>query len=245
MNSENTQPILVEKPSGPRLITPLTWILVGTSIGLMLAALVLPIWLPGLIVSVLGSDPKVFWYLSRATAIVAFVILWFSMAWGLLLTGRLAQFWPNTAVARDLHEFTSLLGLGIGFFHGVILMGDHYIHFSLVQVLLPFSTSAYKPLWVGLGQVTFYLWMILIITHYVRSRIGKRAWRLIHYGSFLAFILAMIHGLMSGSDAQIWWMQLIYWISGASLLFLSIYRIVFTFEQKRQQPIQRIKETSG
>ena len=84
----------------------------------------------------------------------------------------------------------------------------------------------YRPLEVGLGQIGFYLWLILVGTFYIRKQIGTKAWRAIHFASFLMFLFAMVHGITSGTDTSAGWMQMIYWVSGASLVFLTIYRIL-------------------
>ena len=109
--------------------------------GLLLSGIVLPFILPGLISSLLGPEPKVFWYLSRSSAIISYLMLWASMVFGLLLSSRSAKIWPGGFTANDLHQFLSIAGLTAGLFHGLILMGDHYMNISLVQVLLPFATS--------------------------------------------------------------------------------------------------------
>jgi len=59
-------------------------------VGLFLSMVVLPTMLPSLINSMTGSNPKVYWYLSRGTAVVGYLLLCLSMAMGLLMTGKLA-----------------------------------------------------------------------------------------------------------------------------------------------------------
>ncbi|MBI4771872.1 MAG: hypothetical protein HY784_16030 [Chloroflexi bacterium] len=106
------------------------------------------------------------------------------------------------------------------------MIGDHYIHFSPARVLIPFASADYRPLWVGLGQIGFYLMGGVGLSFYVRRRMGARLWRLIHYLSFVVFLLALAHGLMSGTDSPSAWAQNLYWASGGSLLFLTIYRVL-------------------
>ncbi|HEX7973893.1 MAG TPA: hypothetical protein VF498_05755 [Anaerolineales bacterium] len=194
--------------------------------GALLATVVLPAWLPGLAASLFGAAPKAFWFLSRGSAMAAFGLLWLSMALGLLITSKAARLWPGGPAAFDLHEYASLLGMAFGLFHGLILMGDQYIHFTLAQVLVPFASTGYKPLWVGLGQLSFYLWGIVNLSFYVRKQLGNRSWRLVHYASYLTFALALAHGIFSGSDSGAAWAAGIYWIFGGSLLFLLFYRIL-------------------
>ncbi|MCE1254364.1 MAG: hypothetical protein LWX83_12560 [Anaerolineae bacterium] len=237
-NPENEKNVVSEDiPTITTRLNGVLWTLFAASIGIFMAALILPVWLPGLMASISGTEPKVYWFLSRALAISAFIILWLSMAWGLLLSGRLAQLWPGVPAANDLHQFTSWLGLSLGLLHGLLLMADRYIHFTLFQVLVPFSTNNYRPLWVGMGQISFYLWLLIILSFYVRKRTGPKIWRLIHYTSFITFIMVLIHGILSGSDSSVFWAQAVYWFSAISLFFLTVFRIIYTHTQKQQRSV--------
>ncbi len=209
--------------------------LVAVALGAFAAAIVLPNWLPGLSQSLLGSAPKAYWYLSRASATVAYALLWLSMASGLIITNKLARLWPGGPIAFDLHQFTSLMGLAFALFHALILMGDKYINYDLAQVLVPFNSTGYKPVWVGLGQIGFYLLGIVSLSFYVRKRLGNRSWRLIHYLSFLMLVLALLHGIFAGTDSTVLALQVFYWGTGVSLLFLLVYRVLITkFAAKKQ-----------
>jgi predicted ferric reductase len=107
-------------------------------------------------------------------------------------------------------------------------MGDHYMNFSLAQVLVPFASQNYRPTWVGFGQVAFYLWAVIVLSFYIRKKTGKKAWRLIHYVGFACFLAVMVHGIFSGTDTSTAWSHYLYWISGGSVLFLVVYRIIIT-----------------
>jgi predicted ferric reductase len=220
----------------PRPVTDWQTLVIGAVAiiaGTLLSAVALPNFLPGLTASILGNSPKVYWYLSRSSAMVAFILLWMSMTLGLILTNRLARIWPGGLAATDLHQYVSLLGLGLGCFHGLILLGDHYMKPNLIQIMLPFANQNYKPGWVGLGQLAFYTWLLVLGSFYVRKRIGRSAWRGIHFISFLTFALALIHGLMSGTDSQTLWASALYWFAGGSLLVLLFYRILVTIEARK------------
>jgi predicted ferric reductase len=204
--------------------------------GVFGAVVALPSWLPGLSASLLGPEPKAYWYLSRSSAIVAYLLLWVSMATGLAISNRMARIWPGGPVAFDLHQHTSLLGLGFALFHALILIGDRYIGYTLGQVLIPFAGTGYQPLWVGLGQIGWYVMALVSLTFYVRRRIGHRLWRLIHLLSYLMFALALLHGLLSGTDSGAAWARGMYWASAASLLFLTIYRILCVYSDRGGAP---------
>jgi predicted ferric reductase len=209
--------------------------LLAVAVGAFAAAVVLPNWLPGLSTSLLGEAPKAYWYLSRMSAMAAFGLLWFSMATGLIITNKIARVWPGGPTAFDLHQYSSLLGLAFGLFHALILIGDKYINYTLAQIIIPFNSVDYKPIWVGLGQVSFYLLAIVALSFYVRKRLGHKTWRLIHYISFAVFILSLLHGVFSGTDSPADWARTFYWAGGVSLVFLTVYRILVTLFQPKKQ----------
>ncbi len=227
MSTQSSTPDLDNLPPAMPLQT-LIIMLLAVALGAFAAAIILPNWLPGLSQSLLGSAPKAYWYLSRASAMVAYGLLWLSMASGLIITNRLARLWPGGPIAFDLHQFASLMGLAFALFHALILMGDKYINYDLAQVLVPFNSTGYKPVWVGLGQIGFYLLAIVGLSFYVRKRLGNRAWHMIHYLSFLTFALALLHGIFAGTDNAVLAIRAFYWVTGASLLFLLVYRILIT-----------------
>lgn len=207
--------------------------LLAIVLGTLLASIAIPKWLPALSASVLGESPKFYWYLARATAMVGFILLWLSMVFGTIITNRVARLWPGGPVAYDLHQYFSLLGLGFALFHALILTGDRFIKANALQVMVPFSYQNYMPLWVGLGQLAFYAWAILVGSFYIRKRIGNKAWRTIHLLSYLTFALVMVHGIVSGTDSHTAWASIMYWSTGGSLLVLLFYRILISASSKQ------------
>ena len=214
------------------------FMVLAMAVGMLVAVVVLPAWMPNLATSLLGPDVKAYWYLSRGTAFVALSLLWLSMALGLMMSNKIARSWPGVAAAFAIHEYVSLLGLGFAMFHAIVLMGDKYINYTLAQLAVPFA-STYQPLGVGLGQVGFYILLIVAFSFYVRKSIGKKLWRLIHYLSFFTYLLAFSHSLIAGTDTSLPWAQQYYWFTGGSLLFLLMYRLVGRGAKKRDS-VQRV-----
>src|SRR3990172_8653501 len=159
----------------------LLFITLAMIVGLSVAILLLPTWLPNMAGSLAGESPKVYWYLSRATAFVSLTILWLSMALGIGISNKMARLWPRARAAFAIHEYVSLLGLAFALFHALVLLGDRYINFTVAQIFIPFSTVDYRPTWVGIGQIGFYVWLIVSLSFYVRSSIGPKTWRALHY----------------------------------------------------------------
>jgi DMSO/TMAO reductase YedYZ heme-binding membrane subunit len=115
------------------------------------------------------------------------------------------------------------------------LLGDTYIGYTLGSVLLPFASVEYEPLWVGAGQVAFYLLMPVTLSFYARKWLGRRGWRTIHGLSYALFGLTLLHGVFSGSDTGAFWTQALYWFTALSLMALTGYRLLLTYIQARER----------
>jgi predicted ferric reductase len=169
-----------------------------------------------------GITPDASAHITKASAFVAYVLLWVSMLAGLSITGKVGR---NRMTMRfGLHRYTSLLGLGFALMHALALLGDRYMSYTPLQLLVPFTAGSYKPHWLGIGQVALYSLAAVALSFYFRGRLGVRTWRLVHSLSFALFLMALIHGLQSGSDSGSVWAQALYWISGLSVLVGAVYR---------------------
>lgn len=218
----------------------LLWVMAALSGG-MAAYYAILYWLPTLSASIVGQEQHFFWFLSRATAIVAYLLLWLNMTLGVGITSKLANIFPGGSVSSGLHQYLSILGLGFAAVHGLLLLGDRYLNYSLIQVLLPFGSLIYRPMWVGLGQISLYLWLFVYLSVFVKKHIGKRTWRFVHYFSFLVFLGVMVHGIMSGTDSSTLWMNGIYWSTGSIFGTALIYRII-TRRNHIPSPVGKISE---
>lgn len=205
--------------------------------GVVISGFALPYFMPNLTVVLIRADSALFWYLSRGSAIIGYILLWMSTMLGLLLSTRVGKTWPGMKTSSDLHQYVSILGLFFTGFHGIMLLGDAYLKPTLSQLITPFALLNYRPIGVGIGQLVFYMWVILVLSFYIKKFIGGRVWRGLHYIGFAAFFAGMVHGITSGSDTALPWMQVIYWISAASVLFLIAYRVLLRTSTARQSSV--------
>ena len=155
----------------------------------------------------------------------------FTTRWGLVLSTKITAKLISTPMAYGLHEFLSILAIVFALLHSLILLGDEYIQFNIFQLAIPF-TAPYRPFWTGLGTIALYLSAALTGSFYIRKQIGQSVWHTLHYLTFVAYILATVHGLMAGTDSPLAVVKLIYWGSGFSVLFLVYYRL-FTLKAKK------------
>jgi sulfoxide reductase heme-binding subunit YedZ len=141
------------------------------------------------------------WYASRATGVVSMVLLSAVVVLGIMVNrqGRLPGL-PRFA-GLGLHRYLSLLAVGFLVAHILTAITDPFVSIRLLAAVVPF-TSAYKPLWLGLGAVSMDLMAVIIVTSLLRRRIGRRPWRAIHWLAYLSWPVALAHSIGSSTDMQ-------------------------------------------
>ncbi|MGH2835901.1 MAG: ferric reductase-like transmembrane domain-containing protein [Solirubrobacteraceae bacterium] len=144
------------------------------------------------------------WYFSRATGMVALVLLTAIVVLGVLGPLRVAtDLWPRFAI-RAVHRDLSLLALVVIAIHVITIVADTYVKVPLSAAVLPFGSS-YSPFWTGLGALAFDLMIALVLTSLTRNRLGFRSWRLVHWCAYLSWPLAVAHGIATGTDTNQGW----------------------------------------
>jgi sulfoxide reductase heme-binding subunit YedZ len=150
--------------------------------------------------------PSAYWYLARGTGAVALLLLTASVVLGVLGSVRFsaAPRWPRFTIDA-LHRDVSLLVLVLLAVHIVTSVLDGFAPIGLADAVVPLHSS-YRPLWLGLGAVSFDLLLALVATSLARRRLGYRAWRTIHWLAYASWPVAVLHGLGTGTDTRVWWM---------------------------------------
>ena len=144
-------------------------------------------------------NSQIWWYAARSGGLLAWALLAASVLWGLAMTTRFAGKLTRPAWLLDLHRFLGGAALIFTGIHIVTIMLDTYVHFGIVEVLVPL-TGTWHPLAVAWGIVGLYLLVAVEVTSLLRTRIPLRTWRQIHYASFPLFIVTTIHSLSAGTD---------------------------------------------
>jgi sulfoxide reductase heme-binding subunit YedZ len=157
-----------------------------------------------------------FWLASRSAGVVAYLLLSGSVLLGLVMAARLAPV-KARADLRLLHERIALLALGAVGAHGLLLLPDSWLRPGLHELVIPF-TASYRPVWTGLGICAAYLAAGLSVTYYARRRLGARRWRNAHRLIPIAWALAAVHVIGSGSDAVSLWLQVVLAITIAAVV---------------------------
>jgi sulfoxide reductase heme-binding subunit YedZ len=146
----------------------------------------------------------IFWITSRAAGITALLASSLAVSLGLMMSTRVRT---KLGDLRVIHESLSLATMVALAVHAFSLLGDSYLSPSLTDVTIPFASS-YQRLWMGVGIVAGWTFVILGLSYYFRGRIGPQRWRKLHRFTALAWVLGVGHALMMGTDAGAPWFLL-------------------------------------
>jgi predicted ferric reductase len=187
--------------------------------------------------SLFGTNSvQLWWYITRASGLTGYFLLWLSMVWGFAVSTRIAQPVLENALTYDFHEYLSLLGIGFIIVHVAVLLFDKFLPFSLVQILVPF-VNTYRPFWVGLGIVSFYILLLVTFTFYLRQQIGRQAFRSIHMLSLLSYLGTTLHGLFAGTDSALPIAMVLYAGTFLIVVFLTIYWLIVRLFGKDEEHV--------
>ncbi|MGD0698774.1 MAG: ferric reductase-like transmembrane domain-containing protein [Trebonia sp.] len=142
-----------------------------------------------------------FWYASRATGVVALLLLTGVMVLGMLVNrqGRLPGL-PKFAVT-GLHRNLSLLAVAFVALHVLAAVADSYVNIPITAVVVPLA-SPYERFWLGLGAVSLDLFVAVIVTSLLRRHLSRGAWRAVHLLSYLSWPVAWVHSFFASGDLQ-------------------------------------------
>jgi methionine sulfoxide reductase heme-binding subunit len=172
------------------------------------------------------------WSAARAGGVVAFALITASVALGLALSLKLRlPGWARPGTT-EVHRYVSLLALSFVGVHVLSMLLDTKSGIGLVQVLVPF-TGSQRTLAAGLGVVALDLALAVWVTTLLRRRIGQQRWRSLHMLAFGVYGVALVHGLLGGSDTRQPWVAGVYVVSACLVGGLIALRLVPPRESAR------------
>jgi len=185
------------------------------------------------------------WLASRASGLVALVLVTVSVFIGLMMAGKVMRRPGLSKKLLAVHEQTALAGLVAIAVHGISLLGDPFLHPGVAGVAVPFALG-FKTFYTGLGVIGGYLAALLGLSYYVRKRVGARLWRKAHRATVVVYVLGLIHALGAGTDASAVWFR--WWVMVTTPIVggLFVYRVLSARAKKqarqkapRQRPAER------
>ncbi|MEI7497735.1 MAG: hypothetical protein WCK11_00440 [Candidatus Falkowbacteria bacterium] len=165
------------------------------------------------------------WFISRSSALAAYILLFAIVIWGMGMTVGWTYKIFDPARAWQLHQDMSLSFAVLVVVHAFSLLFDHFINFTILDILIPFF-SKFNTIFLSLGIIGFYLLVaIVVISVFLRLKM-PRLWRLNHYSTFLLFIFATLHGFNMGTDSSTMIMKIVYPVAAIVFLLVATYRFI-------------------
>jgi methionine sulfoxide reductase heme-binding subunit len=150
-------------------------------------------------------DNSLLWYTTRGAGAVTLILLSVVVVLGILSTLRVqSPGWPRF-LTTGLHRNLALMTLVFLGLHIVTAVVDPFTNLGWAAAVIPFS-SYYRTFWLGLGAISFELLLAIVLTSLVRGFIGHGVWRAIHWLTYAAWPVGVVHGIGTGTDATSAWM---------------------------------------
>jgi sulfoxide reductase heme-binding subunit YedZ len=170
------------------------------------------------------SSSQTLWYLTRGSGLMSLVLLTGAVALGVLTTaGWRATWWPRF-LTLGVHRNLSLLAVVSLLVHIASTIADGFAPIGWWDAIIPFH-SPYRPLWLGLGAIAVDLLAAVVVTSLLRRHLSLTLWRAVHWTTWAAWPVAVLHGLGTGSDTTHRWTQVVYVGCGLVVLASAWWRI--------------------
>lgn len=175
------------------------------------------------------------WYTTRASGIVALVLLTATMFLGILVAGRAKSSLPAFARA-DIHRRLSIVTIAFLAMHVLTSVLDSFVNVGWPAVVLPFMSS-YHRFWLALGTIGVDLFLAVAISSAFRQWISARTWRRLHWLAYLSWPVAVAHTLGMGTDTKLDWMLVLVAGCIASIVGVGLWRFTSGVRVRAALPV--------
>lgn len=171
------------------------------------------------------------WYIIRGAGFVAAGLLILLMLSGIgQVTGIIYRFIEPVKVWAIHKALGIALAVSIAVHVGFLLI-DHFVPFSLTQILVPFASHYNNgtKLWglplggiaVTLGVLAMYCVAIIVASSLGWIDTRKKTWRKLHYLSYVVIFFVFLHALYVGTDLKYGVFREA-WIAAGLLILLAV-----------------------
>jgi predicted ferric reductase len=151
------------------------------------------------------------WYTTRATGLVTLVLFTVVVMLGILVANRVGGARVGRFEFNELHRSLSIIAMVFLAIHVTTTVVDSYVPTGWLSLIVPL-TSRYERWGVAAGAVALDLMLAVWISSLFKSRVKNQSWRFIHWFSWLAFVAAITHAFVTGTDTR----------SGAGLVLVAL-----------------------
>jgi DMSO/TMAO reductase YedYZ heme-binding membrane subunit len=156
------------------------------------------------------------------SGVFALVALTAAVAAGLAATDRLVMSPAGRVTFQAVHRALSLAAVGFLGSHVLLEILAHRSH--LVDAVVPFLAGG-RTLYLGLGTLASDLVLLIALTGVARRKFAARwtaTWRVVHVTAYVAWPMAILHGLLGGRTAR----PYVDWSYGACVAAVAIALVV-------------------
>jgi predicted ferric reductase len=95
-----------------------------------------------------------------------------------------------------LHNVSGYVALSLAVLHPLILLLDKTAKFRILDLLYPVHSPS-QPLENTIGAIALYVVAIVVVTSYLRIRLGRRLWKSFHFSIYIAAAALFWHSLFT------------------------------------------------
>lgn len=163
------------------------------------------------------------WELARASGLAAYAALCIAVLSGLAPRTQALRFLATNRAVRALHDWTPWIVIPAVITHIVALILDATARISVINVLIPFTTS-YGQIAIGLGTLSLDLLVVVLVTTWMRRRFSNDAWQWWHRLSYVGFVTMFLHAMLSGTDLTSPVISVLSWASAIGIGYYALER---------------------
>jgi DMSO/TMAO reductase YedYZ heme-binding membrane subunit len=164
------------------------------------------------------------------SGVFALIALTAAVAAGLVAADRIVMTPAGRVTSQAVHRALSLAAVGFLAAHVLMEVLAHRSHPA--DAVAPFLAGG-RTLYLGLGTLASDLMLVIIATGVARRRFAGRPaiWRALHVTAYLAWPLAIAHGLLAGRHAK----PYVDWSYGACLAAVALALVIRLFATTRSR----------
>lgn len=169
-------------------------------------------------------NPQFWWYVTRASGLIAWLALTASVLWGVVLSTKAFPRRRRPAWLLDLHRWLGGLTVAFVAIHLVALLADSYVEFDLIDLVVPFA-SDWEPAAIAFGVIALWFLVAIEATSLAMRRLPKSIWRGVHLTGYAVFWLVSIHAALAGTDPSHRLYQVTAVASIVAVAWATMYRV--------------------
>jgi len=137
--------------------------------------------------------------LSAYVGLVAVSAVTLNLLLGILMAFRYSphRSWPHRRFNYfRLHNWAGYIALSVSLLHPAVLLLSKEPRFRLLDLVYPVHSPS-QPLENTIGAIALYLLAFVVVTSYLRLRLGRHLWKSFHFSIYFAAAALFFHSLFT------------------------------------------------